>query len=298
MRFKAKVSQDNLNILSGVIGLFEKNGKMAIVFLTEDCFRITVVNDNPDSPKLFSEIRQEAVFMEYRIESQTDNKILFEISISNLSRAFFSGRNAALCNMKLVRREATPCLCFETRALEALVVDVTHDIPVRVLSPNDIYYYMPPEIPPPTVALELPHGRLFKTIVEKMAKISKYLHLDANMAGRLVLRVEAVSVTVKTFFNGLQPCYEAVVSGVTDSQAGPSQIEAVESNKCSVKVDIKKLSSVLHFQNNLIWKKASVFLTSNETLVIHINLEPEDAGSVTCFVPVLIDAELDDHGIS
>jgi hypothetical protein len=56
----------------------------------------------------------------------------------------------------------------------------------------------------PSVALDLPHKtRLMKTIVEKMAKLSKYVNVTASQTGRLVLKAEHSSAVIKTFFNFL-----------------------------------------------------------------------------------------------
>ena len=64
---------------------------------------------------------------------------------------------------------------------------------------------MPPHVPPPTVALDLPrNNKLMRTIVEKMSKISKNIFLTANQAGRITFRVEHATATIKTFYNGLQ----------------------------------------------------------------------------------------------
>ena len=74
---------------------------------------------------------------------------------------------------------------------------------MKVLKVSDIFLHLPPKMSPPTVALELPRSKLMKTIVEKMAKICKYVYLTAAQTGRLVLRAEHSSTAViKTFFNG------------------------------------------------------------------------------------------------
>jgi hypothetical protein len=73
------------------------------------------------------------------------------------------------------------------------------------MQPNDIIYYLPPDMAPPTISLELPRGRLMRTIVERMMKISRHLHIDAEQTGRLVFRVENSSVSVKTYYTGLTP---------------------------------------------------------------------------------------------
>eukprot|EP01036_Dinobryon_divergens_P000366 gene366-452_t len=151
MRFRARLSQENVNILIGISNLMERIGKTAVVYLTAEFFRIAVVTDDPDTPKLFSELKQENMFLDYRIESQSDNTILFEIGLNHFSRALLSGRNASICLLKLVKRDSKPNLCIETRSLEALVVDIVHDLPIKILKPSDIVYYMPPIVPPPLV---------------------------------------------------------------------------------------------------------------------------------------------------
>lgn len=44
--------------------------------------------------------------------------------------------------------------------LQAMEVDLLHEIPVRVMRAADIQYYTPPDVPPPRVQLELPYNRV------------------------------------------------------------------------------------------------------------------------------------------
>ena len=37
----------------------------------------------------------------------------------------------------------------------ATILDVKHDIPIRVQKASDIVYYQPPEVPPPDTALQV-----------------------------------------------------------------------------------------------------------------------------------------------
>jgi hypothetical protein len=75
----------------------------------------------------------------------------------------------------------------------------------QIMQPNDIIYYLPPDMAPPTISLDLPKGKLMRTIVDRMMKISRHLHIDAEQTGRLVFRVENSSVSVKTYYTGLSP---------------------------------------------------------------------------------------------
>jgi len=115
MRFRAKFSQENTILLISVSNLLERVGKAAIFFLTEEFIRIAVVTENSDLPKLFCELKSTNICQEYRIESQSGNSILFEIGITHLSGALLAGKNAPMCQLKLVKRNERPFLCFESR---------------------------------------------------------------------------------------------------------------------------------------------------------------------------------------
>lgn len=200
MRFKAKVTKDNVSILISAVTSIMKIGTFAACFLDEENVRLAVMSENLDQPKVYAELSQQCVFFEYRIESQSENTILFEIDLDLLLLALTSAKNAPSCSLKLAKRDQKPCLCLETRASE---VDIVHDIPIKIMKSSDIVYYQPPEIPDPSVVLELPRGRLMKTVLDRMMKISKQVHITADQTGRLVFRVDHSSATIQTFYNGI-----------------------------------------------------------------------------------------------
>lgn len=43
------------------------------------------------------------------------------------------------------------------------------------MQPSDIIYYLPPEMSPPSVAIELPRGKLIKTIVDRLSRVIFFL---------------------------------------------------------------------------------------------------------------------------
>ena len=131
MRFKARLFKDHLQVLIGVSMACEKIGKRASIFLDEGFMRITVMSET-EAPRVFVEIKSSVVFSEYRIESNSrpiPNQILFEIDLDQFSGALTSGRNAQVCDVKMVKRGALPCLCLETKAVDLCV---QHDIPIKV----------------------------------------------------------------------------------------------------------------------------------------------------------------------
>jgi hypothetical protein len=115
MRFKAKLLRENLLTLHNALSVLDRLGRSIVLYLTEECLRISVVAENPDSPKVFAEINQSAVFFDYRIESQSSNSILLEVELELLMRALGSGKQAPQSQLKLVKRGNRPFLCFESR---------------------------------------------------------------------------------------------------------------------------------------------------------------------------------------
>jgi HUS1 checkpoint protein len=237
MKFRARLEKDGLMTIHSVTSTLERISSTAAIYLDENKIRIALITESMDMPKCFVELNTSVLFPDYRIESQSNNTILFEISLDHLSRALASGKTAPSSQLKLVKRGLTPCLSFEAKDFEALAVNIVHDIPVKVLRPNDIVYYMPPNVPPPHVALELPrNNKLMKTIIEKMGKLSKHVNLCAYQNGRIVFRVEHSTATIKTFYNGLQPRFEGNLDAERDAD-----------NKAAVKVDVRKLSAVMNY---------------------------------------------------
>jgi HUS1 checkpoint protein len=247
MKFKAKISKELLLVLHGVVSTIEKIGENAAMLLTEDSVRIAVVSESIETPRCYSEFKSSMLFSEYKIESQSDNTILFEIGLSQLSKALGSGKYSSQCQIKLVKRDNKACLCVETKANESIMsVDVLHDIPIRVLKPTEIIHYMPPDIPAPKVALDLPKNKLMKTIVDKMLKFSKHVSITAYQSGRLVLKAEHSSAVIRTYYNGLQPRYVGQMDIVRDVD-----------NQASVKLNLRKMSAVLNL-SNLMYDTASL----------------------------------------
>jgi hypothetical protein len=239
MKFRAKLSKDNLVILLNVVQTFERVATAATVFLDGETVRISLLSESLDAPKCFGELSAGELFTEYRIESQSANTILFEISLLQLSKALGSGKVASQSLLKLVKRENQPCLCFETKSDESiLAVDVCHDIPLKLMRSTDVIHYLPPQMPQPTVALDIPRGKLLKTIVDKLSKFSKHVQIVASQSGKLALRADHASVSINTSYSGLFARY---VGDLTPGRDVNNQVVC--------KLNLRKLSVVLGLHN-------------------------------------------------
>lgn len=274
MRFKARVQAKDLSVLSAVVSSLEKMGHSCLIYLCESAVRFASPRSMPEDVKVFSEIIQDKVFAEYRIESLADNQILFEIGTSNLQKALHSSRGAPMVQIKLAKRAGQPCICLEARTLD---IEFAHEIPVRVMRAQDIQYYMPPDVPTPQVQLELPYGRSMRTVVERLRSMDRYCFVDGKMDGSLVFRVDNDRVAVKTFYGGLIPRFDSMDEDV-DHQ-----------NTACVKVETRKLAAALHFAAQP-YDTAICCLIEESYLVLHVLLLPRGSGSMTYYVPLVVDA--------
>jgi HUS1 checkpoint protein len=271
MKFKAKIRSDKLPLLLGLVGGLEKVGTAFVVYLSPDSLKLAVPISAPDQVRAFADLQQAQVFCEYRIESQSENCILFEVESTMLSTALSSGKEAPLIHMKLAKRAGQACLVIETRARE---IDIVHDLPIKVMRATDICHYMLPEVPPPDVQLELPLQRSVRTVVERMKGIAKYLHIDAEMGGQLVLRAETDDATIKTYYTQLVPNF----NGMEDEDESRDR-------RASVKVDSKRLAQVMNLYAMSI-ETVICCLIVEHCLVLHVFLHPQEAGTCTFYQPV------------
>ncbi len=58
--------------------------------------------------------------------------------------------------------------------------------------------------------LELPHHSSLRVVVDRMKMMGKYIYIDANMRGQMVLRTETSHATIKTYYSDLTPRFESM----------------------------------------------------------------------------------------
>jgi len=272
MRFKAKLSNEKLGVFQGVAATLEKIGPLGVVHLSDTSIQLCIRNDSGqgDDVLAFSALEQKELFHDWRIESQSGNCILLQLTLQNLLDALHSARNAPQCQLKLTKRNGQAALCLETRALE---VDVIHDIPVTVMRASEYQYYCPPDVPQPQVQLELPMSRNLKTVIDRLKNISRYIYLHGEMTGALTLRAETDSLVIQTYFSNLRPRLDSLD-------------ESCEENRGTVKVDTKKLATVLS-SYSLRFDSIIMCLIEGYSLVVHVILSPSNCGTLTFYLPVM-----------
>ena len=205
-----------------------------------------------------------------------------EIELSSLAQALTSAKNslAESIQIKLTKKDGRSHIAVVGKGQQVLSYDMLHYISILLLQPSNINQYLPPDVPPPEVALALP-GKSIRNVIDRMGKISKTLSLTAFQSGRLILSVHQESVNIKTYFGGLNPKW------------GMLEQERHYNNRAKILVDIRKFSSVLKVTFAQSYDEACIYVADDATLVIYLTLKP-DVGNITIFIPVTARTEEDD----
>lgn len=279
MRFKARLLKENTVFLHALTSSFQKLGTVGAFYLHPERVNINVISDNIDSPKCYAELDTKQMFMDYRIESQSDNAILFEISpLALLSDALGSGKSCDVCVLKLVKVNNRPYLRIEAQHSSTAQIGISQNIPIKVMRAVEISYYMPPQVSPPQVSLYLPRNKMFRTIVDKLNKFSKSMVIVGEQAGALALHISQVNINIKTIVSGLIPVLDM------EGMEGEHEQRRIHKNKASIKVDTRKLSAVLNL-THLPWENSRLYLHENEPLYLETTT---DRGLIGFYIPTQI----------
>lgn len=247
MRFKCQLSSASVETCLALLTVMTKISTLGAICLAPSSLRIALITELAEMPRAYAELPS-SMFDDFRVESQSENCILFEIGLDFLLKSFQSaaGASSSTCLLKLVKRDALPCLAasFSDREIE-----VCHDIPVKLMPMTDLLYYSPPATPPPALSIELiSRVKLLRTVVDRMARISRELLLRAEGASsRFIVAIEDPSAVVKTFFNHLPMQTSEGRQRLEEENNDDDDDEGVAERGgiVEVKVDSRRLAMVL-----------------------------------------------------
>jgi HUS1 checkpoint protein len=298
MRFKAKLAPEQVSLLyslivplarlssnnssDGAASVWLRNG--SVLWLDSDHLRISCKGKSQDTDGItcFAELKAGGgIFLEHRIESTADsNMILMELDLGQLKVALQSVNEKSSqpleqrhTVLKLAKRNNIPCLCVE--ALSAGMVQVHHAIPIRILRTEDRQYHLPPQIAIPDVQLQIPRDKPLRAVLENFRSMdSTTVYVQGNRrTGELTVSLDSEGASIRTYFGKLTPLLDDNCSS--------------ENEECTVKVDVRKLSAALQWQQHAsAVSSALMCLVENEQLVLHVTLDPAIVGFFTYYVPV------------
>ncbi|RUS19648.1 hypothetical protein BC937DRAFT_87159 [Endogone sp. FLAS-F59071] len=194
----------------------------------------------------YGQSRQCSIFTNYHIDSAAENEIFLEFQVDYLLRALRSAQNAVDVMMKLTKKNGVPLLSLimshSSRGGKRL--ELVQDIPVKVLSPNQMASLKEPVCPLPQVYIMMPNLQNLQMVAERMKALSEHIIVSANMAGEFTIKVETDLVQVETFYHGLQnPELDTTQMDITDHPSVLHDKHAFASARVDTKSFVKFLYS-------------------------------------------------------
>lgn len=271
MRFRGKMRPDEFPSFLAVLQTVAKLGPVAVIQLTPTAVKLRPVAE-VDGLEAHTNLRQDMLFSSYRVESRAENCIGLQMNMGNLLKAFKSAFNAASICVKLTQKASIPYLSVDI--LTQASISIQQDVPVIVMTPDEMKRYAEPKIPSAEVRLSMKDCKAMRSVVERMKGVSKFLSIDADMRGTIVLSAENDTVGIKTFFRSLQP------------ELLPGEEEDPHPARAMVKVDIGNFSRLLSSQKQLA-ARIIVCIAGDSAFIFHMVLESR-AGTVTFYMPIII----------
>ncbi|KIK60204.1 hypothetical protein GYMLUDRAFT_168427 [Collybiopsis luxurians FD-317 M1] len=302
MRFRANI--DNVTTLYRIMQCVEKLQKKCIIKFTEETMHVICNNEaNEGGIQVWSQIKRDAIFSNYRIQSNSNNEITVHISSEALMGALKSASASATTSnsasgssydteeviVKLAKKNDQAVLNIEIIGSTSVGrrVRVAHDVKIEVMKPVDVARLTEPMCPEPDIHIILPPLQKLRTIVERMRNMAEILAIQANHNGCLKLSIHTESVKIETEWQNLsipQMMKENSSQDNTDARPDPENLFSV---LVSIKSFVKFLSS------HVVSTTTIACICQNHCLILYVYIgDVADAGGVlTFYVPAIIDDE-------
>lgn len=228
MKFKAFLTDNGVNLLEKrFLPALDKMGKICHLYLTRDHAIFLHNLLNGDGIQSIAQFRKEALFDDYRISSQNDDRIAFAIDLSLLHRALRSiitiytefsashgtGIGAPTTNrlqIKLVKKlpphsqQPMPFLTFETKGYKSAVIQ---DVPIsKPLSRADVLELqaaldMAQDLP--RTLVQVPDMNQLQNFVDRMKNVGDLINVSISKYGDLHLQISTTLITLGAEFQKL-----------------------------------------------------------------------------------------------
>ena len=268
MKFKAFLTENGVNLLEKrFIPALDKMGKICHVYLTKDHAFFLHNLLNGDVIQSIAQFHKQALFDDYRISSQNNDRIAFTIDVSLLQRALrssvsicceFEGGNAAnRLQIKLVKKlppnctQPMPFLTFETKGYKSAVIqDVPISKPLSRAEVLELQTALDMAQDLPQTLVQVPDLNQLQNFVDRMKHVGDVLEVSISKYGDLHVQISTTMITLGAEFRKLLvigekanvPPEDQNLSGQTRSSRAVQRGDAQ-----SVQVSVKHFAKSLQF---------------------------------------------------
>lgn len=224
--------------------MLERVHKHTIIKLSRGKIHFITVTDLSENIQVWAGIKTQVIMSEFRIQSNNNDEIYLKVDLRNALRALKSATTAALTIVKLTKKQGIPYLTIEMKKPSGQVqqnnqqvstISIVQDIPVIVLTLDEISELSEPQLPEPPVQIMMPHLKDLKSVIERLKSIGDYITISATMANSMTLRLDTPLIQCNTLYKNLE---HPRISGRESLQKDPE-------TRATAKLDIKKFSKFL-----------------------------------------------------
>ncbi|KAF8638968.1 hypothetical protein AX17_001829 [Amanita inopinata Kibby_2008] len=288
MRFRAFI--DDVQTFFKIVQSTEKLQKKCIVKFTEEDMHIICNSEtNEGGLQVWSKVKVDTIFSNYRIQSNSENAITLTLSPEALLAALrsavtpsnsSSGYETEEVVVKLAKKNDQAVLSFEITELSraGLRMRVTQDVRIEVMKPVEVEKLEEPRVPEPDVHILLPPLNKLRIIVERLRPMANVLAIRANNNKKLQLSIHTESVKVDTDWNN---CVNPQVQH-QEKERDPDEIYEV----------CLSLKGFLRFLSSHVVSTTTIACVCHHYCVIlyvYIGDVADARGVLTFYIPAIID---------
>ncbi|WWC67135.1 uncharacterized protein I206_101042 [Kwoniella pini CBS 10737] len=293
MRFRTAIS--NVGLLHKITRSLAALARSCVIRLSpEQVHFIVPGNESSTGVQVWSQVKVDTLFDNYKIESNANNEIWVELHLDSLLKVLRSADSsvgsinesrstASLSDsdvtLKLNKKGQQPIWSFEIRGYTAQRkhMSITHEIPVKILSPKRQNELNEPLCPQPDIHVVLPNLLELRNIVSRLSHIADDVKVSANHEGRLEMTAKSSRVNLTTTWKNLQ---------IPNSLANEDdQPPPPEDQMFTVSVAIKGFLKFL--TSHLVGGTAIACICEDHCLIayVYIGALNEAGGVLTFFIP-------------
>ncbi|KAM1717725.1 hypothetical protein ACFX11_025526 [Malus domestica] len=221
MKFKAFLTENGVNLLEKrFLPALDKMGKICHLYLNRDHSIFLHNLLNGDGIQSIAQFRKEALFDDYRISSQNEDRIAFTVDISLLHRAlrssvsicteFGNGPTANRLQIRLVKKlppnstQPLPFLTFETKGYKSAVIqDVPISKPLSRAQVLELQTALDAAQDLPQTLVQVPDLNQLQNFVDRMRHVGDLLNVTISKYGDLHIQISTTLITLGAEFQKL-----------------------------------------------------------------------------------------------
>ncbi|TKY50217.1 Checkpoint protein hus1-like [Spatholobus suberectus] len=266
MKFKALVTENGVNLLEKrFLPALEKMGKSCHLCLTREHAMFLHNLLNGDGVQSIAQFRKEALFHDYRISSQNDDRIAFALDLALLLRAlrsavavashYSSAAAPARLEIKLVKKlppnstQPMPFLTLETRGYKSAVIqDIPISKPLSRAQVTELQSALDMAQDLPQTLVQVPDLSQLLNLVDRMKQVGDVVNVFISKHGDLSVQVSTTLISLGAEFRRL-----TVIGEQTNAPAEDQNLSAqTRSSRSISRGDAQSVQvSVKHFAKSL-----------------------------------------------